>query len=576
MKILALSGGEHSCGLAYLENGKPIFAFEEERFNRIRTYKDFFNGLFRYPWLSGKNVWYNKNFNWEELDYIVTNFPEEVSKNIWEGIGLGPFPTEKWIRINHHEAHCNLAYYCSGFEEDTLVISIDGAGDIDWGKCYLGRSGNLQLVKQHSLSTKSLGHFYCMLTELLGFKRLKDEGKIVGLSSHGEYVDWIYEAFNESITISPSTNDTDLDHPIKTIENTRKLYEDFYRLFVEKNPLLSEGPHSYRPEDLAYNGQLVFEEKVLQLINFYHLQYPDVKKIALAGGVFANVKLNKKINELKWVDEVFIAPPMGDEGLPLGSALTAHKLKNPNFKPFKLKDIYLGTSYGDKLPINPNTPDNLIPAFVVENDESTILSTPHKWLCFGEVYDDSKKYHIRPYDKSSLAYDLKEGKVIGWFQGRYEHGPRALCNRSIIADPSVPGTYKKINDRLQRNDNMPFAPVVLDDYANKVFHVNKSRYTAEFMTMLYDTREEWYNKIPAVVHPVDKTARIQIVTKNSNFKFHNLLECFRQITDIPVLLNTSFNIHGEPIVCRPAEAFVHLDNGIVDKLVINNKVYTKK
>ena len=123
---------------------------------------------------------------------------------------------------------------------------------------------------------------------------------------------------------------------------------------------------------------------------------------------------------------------------------------------------------------------------------------------------------------------------------------------------------------------MPFAPVVLDNYADKIFHVDKSRYTAEFMTMLYDTRKEWYNKIPAVVHPIDKTARIQIVTKDSNFKFYNLLECFRKITNIPVLLNTSFNIHGEPIVCRPEEAFVHLDNGIVDKLVINDKMYTKK
>tara|TARA_R100000541_G_scaffold26262_1_gene35784 strand:+ start:171 stop:1850 length:1680 start_codon:yes stop_codon:yes gene_type:complete len=559
MKILALSGGEHSCGITYLEDGKPIFAFEEERFNRVRSYKDYYNNLFRYPWQSGQNVWYHKDFDWEKIDYVVTYYDAKVSEEIWDGIGLGPFPKEKYIRINHHQAHCNLAYYCSGFEEDTLVVSIDGAGDEDWGRCYLGHNGNLQLINQHSLKTKSLGHYYCMLTELLGFRRIKDEGKIVGLSSHGKYVSWIYEAFNECITLSPSTNDTDLDHPIDTKYNTRKIYEDFHKLFVDKNPLLCDGPHSYKPEDLAYNGQLVFEEKVLQLINFYHKQYPNVKKIALAGGVFANVKLNKKINELKWIDEVFIAPPMGDEGLPLGAALAVHKLKNSDFKPFKLKDIYLGTSF-----------DN------IDIKNYNILHSESKYYAFGKFEENSEKYNIRPYNEESLAYDLKEGKVIGWFNGRHEHGPRALCNRSIIADPSVPGTYKKINDRLQRNDNMPFAPVVLDDYANKVFRVKKSKYTAEFMTMLYDTREEWYDRIPAVVHPVDKTARIQIVTKDSNFKFYNLLDCFRKITDIPVLLNTSFNIHGEPIVCRPEEAFVHLDNGIVDKLVINNKTYTKK
>ena len=123
---------------------------------------------------------------------------------------------------------------------------------------------------------------------------------------------------------------------------------------------------------------------------------------------------------------------------------------------------------------------------------------------------------------------------------------------------------------------MPFAPVVMDTFVDNIFDVKKSKYTAEFMTMLYDTKPEWHDKIPAVVHPVDKTARIQIVTPKSNSKFYELISQFWLLTQIPVLLNTSFNVHGEPIVCHPKEAFVHLDNEIVDILVINNKVYTKK
>ena len=166
-----------------------------------------------------------------------------------------------------------------------------------------------------------------------------------------------------------------------------------------------------------------------------------------------------------------------------------------------------------------------------------------------------KKFIERPYNKEEIAYDLRDGKVIGWFQGKSEHGPRALCNRSIIADPSVPGTYKKVNDRLQRNDNMPFAPVVIDKFADKVFNVTKSKYTAEFMTMLYDTNPEWHDKIPAVVHPIDKTARIQIVTENSNSKFYKLINEFNKATNIPVLLNTSFNVHGEPIVLSSTRSF---------------------
>ena len=249
--------------------------------------------------------------------------------------------------------------------------------------------------------------------------------------------------------------------------------------------------------------------------------------------------MNKRINELGWVNEVFIAPPMGDEGIPLGACLITQRKKDSDFKPFKLENVFLGIGVNDF------------------------------------KYDESK-FLERPYNEDEIAYDLKDGKIIGWFNGRHEHGPRALCNRSIIADPSIPGTYKKINDRLQRNDKMPFAPVVLDQHASKVFKVNKSKYTAEFMTMLYDTHDEWVDKIPAVVHPIDKTARIQIVTDKSNPKFYKLLHKFNKITDLPVLLNTSFNVHGEPIVCHPEEAFVHLGNKIVDKLVINDKIYINK
>ena len=533
MKILGITGGSHSCGLAYTENGKPIFAFEEERFNRIRTYKDFYNNFFRYPYDSGQNTQRFKNFDWNQIDFITSFFDQSTVESMWYGIDLGPFPSEKFIKVDHHEAHCNLAYFCSGFEEDTLVLSIDASGENHSSRFYVGSNGKLDYIDGIDTTLKSLGHYYAMLTEFLGFRRLKDEGKVVGRASHGEYNERIYNIFDKCITIEGFRTDKDNGETLLA-----GVYEDFYNLWFKE---FGSSYWKNLTDDIAFNGQLVFEEKVLQLINNIKDKYPNIKKIAAAGGVFANVKLNKRINDLPWVEEVFIAPPMGDEGLPLGCALTVHKQKNPDFKPFKLDNVFLGTSYND--------------------DEFKV---------------DEEKYNIRPYSSTQLSFDLKEGKVVGWFQGRYEHGPRALCNRSIIADPSVPGTYKKVNDRLQRNDFMPFAPVVIDDYADQVFNVTKSKYTAEFMTMLYDTHPEWQDKIPAVVHPIDKTARIQIVTKNSNPKFYNLINKFNDITNIPVLLNTSFNVHGEPIVCHPKEAFVHLDNNIVDILVINNKIYSKK
>jgi carbamoyltransferase len=533
MKILGFTGGSHSCGLSYIENGKPIFSFEEERFNRIRTYKDFYNNFFRFPFESGQNTQKFKNFDWNELDYITSFFDINRVEKMWYGINLGPFPKEKFIKVDHHEAHCNLAYYCSGFKEDTLVISIDASGENYSSKFYIGSNGNLEYINGIDITLKSLGHYYSMLTEFLGFRRLKDEGKVVGRASHGKYNPRIYRIFDKCITIKGIHTDTDNGKGL-----LGGVYEDFYRLWFEE---FGSEYYKHLMDDVAFNGQLVFEEKVLQLINNIKEKYPSLRKVAAAGGVFANVKLNKRINELDWVEEVFIAPPMGDEGLPLGCALTVHKKFNPDFKPFRLDNVFLGTEYSDE-----------------------------------EFEFDNSKFTKEPYTPEKIAQKLKEGTVVGWFQGRYEHGPRALCNRSIIADPSVPGTYTKVNDRLQRNDFMPFAPVVIDKYANKVFDVTKSSYTAEFMTMLYDTREEWVDKIPAVVHPIDKTARIQIVTENSNSKFYELISKFNNITDIPVLLNTSFNVHGEPIVCHPKEGFVHLDNGIVDVLVVNNNVYTKK
>ena len=536
MNILGITAGTHSAGIAHLKNGVPEFAFEEERFCRVKGHEDFKNDYLRYPFQAGQGTLKIKDFDWKEIDYITSFYPASDTQHFWEQIGLGPFPKEKFIKVDHHEAHCNLAYFCSGFEEPTLVISLDGGGEEHYGKYYLGQDGKLTYIDGIHVHQKSLGQYYCMLTEFLGWRRLKDEGKVVGLSSHGKYVDWIYRAFNDCIKINGHNTD-DCDKKVQS----KKIYDDFYRLFYEYNPRNDFGPRGYSKADIAYNGQLVFEEKILEIINSLKQTVPQVKKIALSGGVFANVKLNKKINELDWVEEVFITPAMDDNGLPLGCALTVHKQFNPDFKPFKLKDTFLGVRYWNN-----------------------------------EFYYDKNKFIERPYNENEIAHDLRSGKVIGWFQGRHEHGPRALCNRSIIADPSVPGTYKKVNDRLQRNDNMPFAPVVLDNHADNIFNVTKSRYTAEFMTMLYDTHPKWHDKIPAVVHPIDKTARIQIVTKDSNSKFYTLLEKFNEVTGIPVLMNTSFNVHGEPIVCHPKEAFVHLDNNIVDKLIINNKSYIKR
>jgi carbamoyltransferase len=295
---------------------------------------------------------------------------------------------------------------------------------------------------------------------------------------------------------------------------------------------------------IAYCGQMVFEEAILDILNTLHNQYPHVKKLALSGGVFANVKMNKRINELEWVDEVFITPPMGDEGLPLGSLAIVLKQLHPEFKPTRLENVYFGIEYSEE---------------EVDNAANNILGT----------------YYKIPYNVDYVGELLKAKKILGLYNGRSEHGPRALGNRTITCDPTHPETYDIINGKLQRNDFMPFAPAVLDEDADRLFKVDKSRYTAEFMTMLYDTRDEFKDMLPTVTHPVDKTARIQIVTQESNPFFYDILKKYKELTGIGCLVNTSFNVHNEPIVNKPEEAFKHLKNGIVDFLVTPYGIYLK-
>ena len=536
MKILGISGGSHSCGISLIDNGKIVFSLEEERHTRIKIYKDFYNDVFRCPYLSLKDATDKLGFNLSEIDYVTSYYPKHETKIIWDESGIGlPFPEHKFIFVDHHDSHAGTAYYLSGFEEDTLVVTMDASGGNYSAKYFIGSEGNLNFIDGLDTKHKSFGHYYAMLTEFLGFKRLKDEGKIVGMAGHGDHELIAYQSFNDAIKIEGIHTDKD-DSGIVF----GQVYLDFYTSYYKR---MGSMVYLGSKEDLAYNGQLVFEEKIIQLLTNLHNRYPKVKKIALAGGVFANVKLNKRINEQYWVDEVFIAPPMGDEGCPLGCALMVHKTFNPDFKPFKLNDVFMGTSYTD--------------------DE------------VGDQYWDVNKFSRELFTPEKAAKYLANGKIIGVFNGRYEHGPRALGNRSIIGEVTNPETYDKINNKLQRNDFMPFAPAVMEEHANTVFKVDKSTYTAQFMTMLYDTRPEWSDKIPTVVHPKDKTARIQIVTPKSNPTFHKILDEYNKITGVPVLLNTSFNVHEEPIVCHPNEAFTHLENDVVDLLIINNFIYKK-
>jgi carbamoyltransferase len=296
-------------------------------------------------------------------------------------------------------------------------------------------------------------------------------------------------------------------------------------------------------EIISYNLQKLTEDLMIEFFNDIHKKFPEYTKIAVAGGLFANVKLNQKLNELDWLDELFVYPPMGDEGLSLGAALWKSNQLGELKKPLKLTNFSFGPSYDEE-----------------------------------SIYEFSREFDfIRTgLDYDEIAKDIHSGKIIGWFDGGMEFGPRALGNRSLLVRPTQLETHKVLNRRLNRYDTMPFAPMVLDEYFEDLFTTNKSKYSAQFMTICYSTKTEWMDKIPAVVQKSDKTARPQVITSENNPKIYQLMKQYFELSSIPAILNTSFNTHGEPIIENPSHAFNHLKNKVVDKLVIGNYVYQNR
>lgn len=282
-KILSIIGGQHSCGLAYYENGEVKVVLEEERLTRQKPYVDLHNNFFRYPLASINELINRYKVNLDELDYIVSFLKYDVVKDIMLGISGYNLTEDKFIKVEHHEAHSSLAYYFSGFDEDTLVIAIDGSGEHHSAKYYLGTKGKLEYIDGIGLDRHSIGMYYCALTELLGFKRLKDEGKVVGLAGHGDYWHEYYKVFKEILT---------LEDGLKTKKSTfwdendlagGSIYQELFSKFFQMMGSKIDWKRDEHRKKIAYCGQLVFEETILDIIDTLHIKYPQAKKIALLG-----------------------------------------------------------------------------------------------------------------------------------------------------------------------------------------------------------------------------------------------------------------------------------------------------
>lgn len=449
------------------------------------------------------------------------------------------------LQINHHLSHAASTYYTSGFDE-CLVVTADGSGDGLSVTAWVGKAGELKPVIKIGRNG-SLGFFYNIVTEALGWQISEGEGKTMGLAPYGntnktkDVLDFITPIYRDGRLVKPQ---------FFGIFKSWKTDGTFH-WHIPRSEIVKKLIDKYGRENIAAEAQRVLEEQMLNFVVPWIKKF-NIKKLAAAGGVFLNVKMNQRIWETNLLDDFFIYPDAGDAGLTLGAALFTryHVLKNERssstnkYIPERIKNTYWGRAYSD--------------------DEI------EKMLSLRKV-----KY-IKYADKSKLVKDtakfLASGKIVAWFQGKMEAGPRALGNRSILMDPRKSENKDIINSRVKfREGFRPFCPSMTPEAAKK-YLVNPT--SAEFMIISFDVPNEVAKDIPAVVH-VDGTARPQIVTKASNPLYYSLINEFGKLTGVPVLLNTSFNIKGQPIIENPVTAIKCFYDTGLDYLVIGNFILSK-
>jgi len=423
---------------------------------------------------------------------------------------------------NHHLCHALSAYATSGFDESALSVTLDGGGDGCCSHVYFHHGSSLSRL--HTLdSFHSVGNFYSYVTHIAGFKASIHEGKITGLAAQGQPV------YKDELLKMITYHDGE-------IVNVGNLY---HHVAIKK--IRDMLPSDFRLSDLAASIQSILEELAVHYVEYW-VKNSGAKKVALAGGVFANVLLNQKIAQLPDIEEMYVFPHMGDGGLSVGAAygmLGADRGKFPY--PYRLENVYLGPEFSN---------DHI-------GRELKQAGLPHHYA------DDVEQ---------EIAQLLVKGKVVARFNGRMEFGPRALGNRSILYQGTDPAVNKWLNKRLNRTEFMPFAPAVLPEFAHQCFRmIDAASRAATFMTVTYDCTEEMKQHCPAVVH-IDGTARPQFVHQQDNPSFHKIIDEYRKITGIPAIVNTSFNMHEEPIVCTPNDAIHSFLEGRMDFLAIGNYV----
>ncbi len=569
MNILGLNFYQHNASAAIVINGSLIAAVEEERFSRIKNDGNLpvesinfclnqANINLHQVDIIAVSIDFNRLVKRKYLKYTLDNFPESNDLFLQNIINMKKLlGAEKYLReslsyngkieyVKHHLAHMASSYYLSGYKESALV-SLDGLGEIESTVIGVAKDNKIEIIQSVDFP-HSLGMLYTSITNYLGFNS-GSEGTLMALASFGDENATILNGKNKGESYMDIFND------MVNIEEggMYTLNLSYFNFPYTKYGWVSDkftnifGPHKkYNDEttehhkNIAAGLQKIFEKAYIHTIQFCQKQ-TNMTNLSLSGGSALNCVANGKIKSNSDFNNIYIQPATNDGGTSIGAALWLAHQKNKSLPISTYQDTtYLGPSFSD---------DKIKEALDLKS------------IKYKRVDDPSRE----------AAILLSEHKVIGWFQGRMEFGPRALGNRSILGNPSKNNTKDFINQEVKHRESYrPFAPSVLQEHIESYFEVDQD---SPFMLIACDVNKKNRRKIEAVIH-VDDTARIQIVTEARNKKYYDLIQYFYQLTGIPVVLNTSFNDKGEPIVCSPEDALNTFDNTNLDALFLGHYMVT--
>lgn len=475
-------------------------------------------------------------------NWVINFFNEESAKerlrlNLTKFFGAADMP--RLMSYPHHASHAVSAYFTSPFDE-ALVFTVDGSGDTQCATLWTGKGDDLTMIHEITIP-HSLGWFYAAITEFLGFKAYDGEYKIMGLAAYGKENLKFRKALSD--VVSQAENGYDYIVNSKYIHNGPHKYSDrFTDNLVDilgMVPRQGELPLESIHEDLAFETQRVLEERVLTLLTHFQSE-TGMKNLCIGGGVALNVKMNSRIHKSGLFDNIFIFPIPSDSGNAIGAAQGVYHTLTKK-RPHKLKHVYFGPAY---------------------DDDDIELQLKGCGLKYKKCDDIAQE----------VAGLIANGKVVAWFQGGLEGGPRALGARSILADPRDIASRDRVNSAIKfREYWRPFCPSILEERAERYM---KRAVKAPYMILAFDATEEAKSECPAVVH-VDNTLRAQTVGKDHNPRYYDLIAAFEKKTGVGAVLNTSFNIKGEAIVASPRDALRTFWSTGIDALAIGNCLVTK-